>query len=176
MDLTLFRHGIAVDPSDPLCPIDFERPLTLEGRHRTEAALRGLKAMGLTPTHIFTSPYKRCMQTARLAAQVFSMPKRALLALDSLRPEAEPYSFWRELERLAPARALVIGHGGSLEPIAHLALDPVPQEEGAEPALYTMLNLKKAGALHLDVALCAPPRARLQWLLTPKLLRQLGRT
>lgn len=177
MEVTFMRHGVAVDRTDPLCPADLERPLTVEGKNRTEAAARGLKAAGLKPRVILTSPYLRCVQTARIAAQTLGVPKRLVVSLEALAPHADPRLLWPEIQNLGEGPVLCVGHGGALEPCAGIALGlpTLTPETPAGPDLaFHTLHLKKAGALQLEV-LFEPLTARLNWLLSARLLRQLGR-
>jgi phosphohistidine phosphatase SixA len=179
MEVTFLRHGIAVDRTDPQSPPDPDRPLTLEGKNRTEAAGRGLKAIGIKPAAIFTSPYLRCTQTARLVANELAFPRKSILTLDALRPDADPHTLWQELTRYGHPSVLCIGHGGAIEPIAGLALGlptHTPETPDIPDLAFRTLRLKKAGALQLDVMLSPELRASLNWHLSPKLLRQLGRS
>ena len=190
MEVTFLRHGIAVDRHDPLCPVDFDRPLTVEGKNKLEGALRGLRALNVRPELILTSPYLRCMQTAMLAARALDVPKRAVHERQSLVPGADPRGFWDEIESPPCERLLVVGHGDTLEPIAGCALD-FPLEDGASglptsPLALRALHLKKGGALQLLLPNVGPgltPRpiaggarpAQLAWLVPARVLRQLGR-
>lgn len=178
MEVTFMRHGVAVDRNDPDCPVDFERPLTVEGKNRTETAARGLKAIGVKPRVILTSPYLRCTQTARIVAQGLGLSKRSVVALEALTPDADPRALWPELKNLLEGPVLCIGHGGALEPAAGLALGlptlTPDTPEGPDLAFKT-LQLRKAGALQLEVTFEPELTARLNWLLTARLLRQFGR-
>ena len=100
MEVTFFRHGIAVDRADPLAPVDFERPLTLDGKNKTESAARGLRALELRPALVLSSPFRRCMQSARLLAQILGVTKKAVLESEALAPGADPRALWQELGRL----------------------------------------------------------------------------
>lgn len=203
MEVTFFRHGIAVDRADPRAPVDFERPLTLEGKNRTEAAARGLRTLISRPSLILTSPYRRCVQSARLVASAFGLQRKVIREVEELRPDAEPKALWPEIARRGRFPVLCVGHGGSIEPIAGVALgfqtaagqNATAGAEGSngptnfgqlaleassgfglDAAVYRALHLKKAGALHLDVSFEPSLVARLLWLLAPKILRQLGRS
>lgn len=172
MEVTFFRHGIAVDRADPLAPIDFERPLTLDGKNKAESAARGLHAIGLRPGLILTSPFKRCVQSARLVAQVLGINKKSVVELEALSPTADPHALWPELALSGRESILCVGHGGAIEPAAGVALGFI----GEPDAVFRTLHVKKAGALQLDVSFEPVLAARLTWLMSPKLLRQLGRT
>jgi phosphohistidine phosphatase len=178
MEVTLLRHGIAVDRNDPRSPPDPERPLTLEGKQRTELAARGLKAMGLKPQVILTSPYLRCAQTARLIGNGLALSRKSILTMDALLPTADPRALWPELERLGRDAVLCVGHGGALEPCAGVALGLptlTPETPDIPDLAFRTLQLKKAGAMQLDVTFAPTLSAKLNWLLSPKLIRQLGR-
>lgn len=193
MELTFFRHGIAVDRDDPHCPVDAERRLTIEGKNKVEAGVRGLKALAVRPELVLTSPYLRCAQTAALAVRGLDLPKRALVETEALLPDADPRALWRELAARPKDRVLVVGHGEALEPIAGLGLG-FPLEDGPDGRPTSLLarralHLKKAGALHLELPspptfatddLASPPPTagagpRLVWLVSARLLRQIGR-
>jgi phosphohistidine phosphatase SixA len=190
MELTFFRHGIAVDRIDPQFPVDFERPLTIDGKNKVEGAVRGLKALGVKPQAILTSPYIRCAQTAALAARGLDLPRKGIIESDSLVPGADPAAFWSEVQATPRERVLIVGHGDTLEPIAGLALGfPFEDAGGGEGSnqaashnptktsalALRVLHLKKAGAMQLDVPVGPGDGARLVWLLSPRVLRQIGR-
>lgn len=181
MEVTLLRHGIAVDRADPRCPIDFERPLTLEGKNRTTAAVRGLKTLTVKPDRVFSSPWLRCQQTAKLVVTELGLPRRSLITADFLAPGADPRAVWAELAATDHPSVLLVGHGGTLEPIAGVALGvptPLPNEV-AQPDVgdiaFRAFHLKKAGALQLDVRYDPSLVARMTWHLPPRLLRLLAR-
>lgn len=203
MEVTFFRHGIAVDRADPLAPVDFERPLTLDGKNKTESAARGMRALGIRPAIVLSSPFKRCVQTARLIAQELGLPKKSVREIDALGAHADPHSLWPELALIERESILCVGHGGAIEPAVGLALglisadvrdDDDDADDDDEPtalapstspttpndpsldAVFRTLHLKKAGALQLDVRFDPVLSARLSWLVSPKILRQLGRS
>jgi len=182
MEVTMLRHGIAVDRADPRCPVDFDRPLTLEGKNRTTAAVRGLKTLALKPDRVLVSPWLRCQQTAKLVVTELGLPRRSLITVDCLAPGTDPRLLWAELAAIAGGSVLLVGHGGTLEPIAGVALGvptPLPGEDGAEgmpvDVAFRALQLKKAGALQLDVRYEPTLTARLVWHLPARLLRLLAR-
>jgi phosphohistidine phosphatase SixA len=186
MEVTLFRHGIAVDRADPRCPVDFDRPLTVEGKQRATVAIRGLKAVGVKPDRVLASPFLRCVQTARLILGELGLPRRALTTHDEFAPGADPAASWELLRGLAPGSVIVVGHGGTLEPMAGHALGiPAPESPAAPDGglgtplpvdiAFRALHLKKAGALQLDVRHEPALEARIVWHLPARLLRQLAR-
>lgn len=66
MELLLVRHGIAVERSPDTD--DAARPLTRRGKRRFRREVVGLRAMGQTLDRVYSSPWTRAAQTARLLA------------------------------------------------------------------------------------------------------------
>jgi 8-oxo-(d)GTP phosphatase len=62
MALYLVRHAQAGSRAESNLPDDTLRPLTREGRHQAAALAGVLDEMGVRS--IYTSPYRRCVQTA----------------------------------------------------------------------------------------------------------------
>jgi broad specificity phosphatase PhoE len=62
MTLFLVRHAQAGSRAESNLPDDTLRPLTREGRHQAAALAGLLDDMGATS--VYTSPYRRCVQTA----------------------------------------------------------------------------------------------------------------
>lgn len=165
MECILFRHGIAVERGD----WDAEealRPLTPEGRKKTRKALAGLRRLGVRPTHLFSSPLARALQTAQLAQEVFGM-REEIQVRDELLSDAPPEVLSAVLATLpGDACAIFVGH----EP--HLSAAAGVMVFGKANA---GLSLKKAGAcsLHFD----GKPRSgrgTLNWWMTPAQLRALA--
>ena len=163
MLLYLFRHGVAVDPSDPECPPDAERPLTREGIEKTRLAARGLRKLGVKPDLILSSPLLRAVQTAEIAARELGWPKEKIHRTRALEPDADPAELLKELARLKQDVVLCTGHAPPLDELIDHAV-------GVRVAFT---GLKKAGAACLEFASSASSRGVLLWLRPPKVLRQL---
>ena len=67
MLLALLRHGVAEDAGPTTGHRDEPRRLTEEGARRMRAAARGMRALGLAPAEVLTSPLPRCLETAEIA-------------------------------------------------------------------------------------------------------------
>lgn len=164
MILYLVRHGIAVDRADPKCPPDSERPLTARGVQKTRSAALGLRELGAKPDAILTSPYLRAAQTAEIFAEALGFSPEKVRVSEFLKPGDNPAETAREIARLRLKEAACFGHAPHLDMmIAYLA--------GARAAFT---QLKKAGAACLEQA-SAQGRWELRWMLTPKMLRELGK-
>jgi len=160
MEIYLLRHGIAEDAAagQP----DSDRQLTAEGRKKLRSVLKTALHAGVAPALIITSPYRRAVQTAEIAAAELGY-KGDLLRSRALLPESEPRQVWEEicLHKDVPS-LLLAGH----EPLfsrllAYLLESPTLQ-----------VDFKKGALARIDADRFPPqPRAVLKWLFTPRLTR-----
>ena len=88
MDCILVRHGIAVE-RDEWEGADADRPLTDRGAKRVEQVAAGLKWLDVQPTHIFSSPLVRAVETARIVQTTFAL-RASIKRVEELLPGAEP--------------------------------------------------------------------------------------
>lgn len=162
--LYLIRHAIAAERGADW-PDDDKRPLTERGIARFKECVKGLSWLDATVDEIFTSPLVRAKQTAEILAA--GMPgKPPVKMLDALAPGHTPTSVLAQLAKAARRRRIaLVGHEPDLgELTAHLI--------GAGRAL----PFKKGGACRIDVEGLSSRRAgALDWFVTPKVLRRLGR-
>src|SRR5438105_3235943 len=108
MEIYVLRHGIAEDgqAGQP----DAERMLTAEGKKKLRNVLRVAAKAGVAPSLILTSPYRRALQTAEIAAEVLDY-KGDLLRTKALEPGSEPRAVWEEIRvHKDEASILVAGH------------------------------------------------------------------
>ena len=164
--LGLFRHGPAGKRDAKKFPNDDLRPLTPKGRKTVKHCAKGLKAMGFSPKHIFTSPVKRARETSELMRKVFGLPASAVKILRELRYDA------------APSRALKLLPGLRLR--GHILL------VGHEPWLGEFLSylvagrrsksfpLRKAGFAAVGLDAPGPGQGRLLACIPPEILETLG--
>jgi phosphohistidine phosphatase len=165
MDCLLMRHGIAVEMEEWSGP-DETRPLTDQGRKKVRQAAKGLAAMGLAPTHLFTSPLTRARETAAIVNAILC-PSVTMSLCNALEPRSTPQVLATFLRTL-PDRSVVlcVGHEPLLGAMGGYLLS------GQTSRNYPM---KKAGVglIHLP----RPARAGeglLHWWCTPTQLRALG--
>jgi phosphohistidine phosphatase len=164
MRLYLMRHGPAIDRDDPDCPAESERYLTTKGIERTRKAAHGLAELGIAPAILLTSPLVRAVQTGEIVCEVLGIDPKNLHATDALKPEAKPSRIAEELGRGDDQEAICFGHAPHLDDFIAFALG----------AGAPMTTLKKSGVACMDMTTLSPPTGQLRWLLTPKLLRNLG--
>ncbi len=121
MHSLLFRHGITESPKT--WPGDeYSRPLTKEGRTKTEQAVEGLKTIGVEPTHIFSSPLIRAQQTADIAKRILEISPEIEITPELVYDQS-PMLLFPILQTL-PSEAIVIcvGHEPHLGQMAALML------------------------------------------------------
>jgi phosphohistidine phosphatase len=157
--LHVFRHGIAIDRDDPACPAEAERFLTARGIRRTRLAARGLRAVGVRPSLVFTSPYRRAVQTAEIAARELGF-RGGLRITEHLLPGADPRRFLAELAGTDAESVIAAGHAPNVDELIGAAL-------GVSP----FTALRKAGVACVELG--DPPVLR--WILEARQLRALAR-
>jgi len=162
----LFRHGIAVDREE-WKGSDADRPLAEKGMKRTKQVARGLNSLGVSPTHLLTSPLARAHETTLLLQETFGA-KLTVKLCDELLPDASPEKILPLLHTL-PGNACVIcvGHEPHLGEAAGFLLFGKP---------VAGLSLKKAGACLIELPNAVKAgRGQLHWWLTPGQLRMIGK-
>ncbi|MGQ0667049.1 MAG: SixA phosphatase family protein [Nitrospiraceae bacterium] len=166
MDCLLIRHGIAVEPED-WEGSEENRPLTEKGKKRVRQVAAGLMALNYKPTHLFSSPFVRAYDTARLLRTVVC-PTLKVETRDELAVGSSPDQIVAMLRSL-PTESVVmcVGHEPLLAEVAGLLLcgKAIPS-----------LSLKKAGAALIRLSGDVKPgQGLLRWWLQPTQLRALGK-
>ena len=153
MQIYLLRHGIA-DNSTP----DSERALTAEGREKLRRVLACARAAGVTPSLILSSPYRRAMETAEVAAEVLGYQGK-VMKTQALLPEASPYDTWEEIRKRPGEHAILLAsHQPLMSSLVAFLL--------ASPAL--VVDMKKAALVRVDCErIGLEPKGVLKWMLTP---------
>lgn len=158
MEIYILRHGVAEEPQagQP----DAERALTSEGRKKLRNVLKTVADAGVAPSLILTSPYKRAMQTAQLAAEILDY-KGELLRTDALKPGSVPKSVWEEIRVHKDQETILLsGHEPLFSRLTAYLL--------ASPTLH--VDFKKGAIACVEVdRFPAEPHGVLRWMLTPKL-------
>ncbi|MBI5368026.1 MAG: histidine phosphatase family protein [Planctomycetes bacterium] len=157
------RHAIAA-PAEPGTR-DADRALTPEGARKLAGIARGLRALGVEPGKIWTSPYTRAAQTAAAVARALDADEP--LPEELLTPPHTPAEVWEKLlAKSEAAEVLLVGHEPQLGMLAAFLLTA-----GAPCALA----LKRGAAWAIEVApKPGPGSGVLLWLLQPRHLRSLG--
>jgi len=164
--LTLLRHAKSVQ--DPTYAVDRERPLAERGRGDAEVMGKFLAQADLVPDLIASSPAVRARQTAELLARTAGYETG--IRWDEAVYAAGPDVLLTVVRGLPDQveHALMIGHNPGFEELAALLI-------GTECGV----TLPTAAAAHFEIdvdrwsEVCAGA-GRLQWLITPKLLKKAG--
>jgi phosphohistidine phosphatase len=157
VELYLLRHAIAEDHSST--GRDEDRRLTEEGKEKLRRVLKRAASAGVSPSLILSSPYKRAVETAEIAALELRY-KGDILRVGCLTPDSSPPSVWSEIRdhRDQPS-ILLAGHEPLFSSMVAWLLG----------STRSIVEFKKAALVRIDVQTGASPQGVLQWMITPKL-------
>ena len=105
MDLFFLRHGEA----QRRAASDAERSLTPAGEEAVQGVIQSRLAELAGIELIVTSPYRRALQTAKIAAQVLGFDRQLLLT-EQLEPGGEPQALLRFIDSLDAESVLLVTH------------------------------------------------------------------
>ena len=157
--LYLIRHGLAGQFGD--YPDDIQRPLTPEGREKTQRVAARFLELGLRFDRILTSPLQRAQDTAQILLSAGL--SETLETHDCLAPIGELATWLDWLKDRPPSNLALVGHEPNLS-------------QWAEQLLWgecrDRLVLKKAGAIGLELPEKGSPigNSHLFWLTPPRLI------
>src|SRR5262249_20263692 len=150
------RHGIAENGRPGMK--DSERALTSEGREKLKRVLARARAAGVKPDVILSSPYRRALQTAEIAAESFGY-RGKIVQTTALTPDASPQQVWEEVRGRHGESAILLA---SHEPLTSATVAFLLGSSGLT------IDMKKAGLARIDCDRFGPePKGVLKWLLTP---------
>lgn len=158
MDIYILRHGIAEDAQAGRP--DSDRALTPEGKKKLRNVLRAARNAGASVSLILTSPYRRAVQTAQVAAEALDY-KGELLRTKALEPGSRPQLVWEEIRvHKNEPQILLAGHEPLFSALTAYLL--------ASPNLQ--IDFKKGAMACVEIThFPAEPSGVLKWMLTPKL-------
>lgn len=158
MQVYLLRHGIAEEGSAGSS--DADRELTGEGRKKLRQVLHAASKSGVAPKLILTSPFKRALQTAEIAADILGY-KQQLLHTKALTPGSTPEQVWDEIRIHRDEESiLMVGHNPLF---SHLAAYLIRDKTAP-------IHFKKGAIMRVDVeSFPSHPNGTLRWYLTAKL-------
>lgn len=164
MEIYIIRHAIAEERETWDKP-DELRPLTPRGHKKMQRSARGLRALDVKLTHLYSSPLTRAMQTAEIVQK--SLKVESIQQTDALSPEAPPQAIVPVLNEL-PGNAAVglVGHEPHLSHLLSFLLTGLRQG---------FATFKKGGVACLEAEIPVQPgKAILRWLLEPNQLVEIG--
>jgi phosphohistidine phosphatase len=144
---------------------DEKRPLDEPGILQARYVGRLLSSMEIQLDQIISSPLKRAMQTASLAANELAF-ETGIQVDAALRPESEYEQFQELLARYSRQEAImVVGHNPSL---SEFLSKTISSNSGA-----THVNFKKGAVAKVEMS---GRTGTLEWLITPRIARTLQAT
>jgi phosphohistidine phosphatase len=164
MKLLIIRHAIATSRNESDVP-DEERPLTGRGRRRFRKAADGLARIVDRPQALLTSPLRRAVETAEIAAKAWGRiqpveePALAGSDLDTM------LSAVRARAEAEDATVVLIGHEPSVSALVARLIGGTRAER---------LEFRKGGAALVDLSGAPAEGGRLIWYLSPRVLRALS--
>jgi phosphohistidine phosphatase len=168
MHLLVIRHAIAEDRDEFASSgrDDSERPLTDEGREKMRRAVQGLRRVAARIDLLASSPYARARQTAELVAEGYGITD--IKTVDALVPDGTLQQLQSWLQRKSTARVVaIVGHEPQLGELVTWLMSGLRESR---------VEMKKGGAALLEFeGQPGPGVGRLQWLLSPSALRDLGK-
>jgi len=157
VEIYLLRHGAAEDRA--VTGRDGDRRLTEEGRDRLRRVLERGHEAGVQPSLILSSPLKRAVETAEIAARELGYEGR-ILRVDALTPESSPLAVWEEIRRHRDEPAILLaGH----EPLFSATV------AWMLGSTRSMIEFRKGALVRIDVErVGTEPAGVLQWMITRK--------
>jgi len=154
MRIWVLRHGAALRVAPD--GTDRERALSAAGKEHLRQVLEKARAAGVRPARILSSPYRRALETAEMAAQILGS-ETAIEQTSALQPEAQPAPIWDEVRFVRDSpEVLLVGHLPLLEHLAAFLLDHSGRQ--IEIGAGTML------AIHVPEPV-AQPAGELEWMI-----------
>ena len=160
MLVILIRHAQAAEQDDAAYPDDTLRPLVPKGRRVHRQMARRLLKLGIVPDRVFSSPWKRAWQTARITVRELGIPRERRIRCDGL---AEPPR--------VDAIAAEIGEIGAQETIALVGHEPWMSALGSllltGDSQGVRIDFPKSGVLGIEMERFEPGEGTLRFYLVP---------
>jgi len=111
MLVLLVRHAQAAEQDSEQYPDDALRPLVPKGRRTQRRVSRLLLKQGVVPGRVFSSPWTRAWQTARIMMREMGIPKEQRIRADSLTMAPDVEATAREIGEIGPDETIaLVGH------------------------------------------------------------------
>jgi phosphohistidine phosphatase len=160
MLILLIRHAQAAQQSDALYPDDVLRPLVPKGRRIQRRMSRLLVRQDIIPARVFSSPWKRAWQTARIVVEETGIGTKNRIRCEAL---AGP----PDLKALAQE----IGEVGAEETIGLVGHEPWMSALAAELLVGSSsgirIDFSKSGVLGIEAGGIEPGEGTLRFFWTP---------
>lgn len=160
MLVLLLRHAEAADRDAERYPDDSLRPLVRKGEKIQRAVSRDLRKRKLVPRRVFSSPWKRAWQTARILVEETGLPKKARIACPPLAGTPDLAAIAAAIGPISPDDTIaLVGHDPWIGELAGLLLTGKPEGLRCEFA--------KSGVMGIDLDEFTPAAGTLRFFLRP---------
>lgn len=123
MLLLLIRHAQAAEQDEQRYPDDTLRPQVPKGRKTHRRMCRELEKHKTIPQRVFSSPWKRAWQTARIVIDELDLPKSARIQCPALAVPPDLAELAQQLGVIAPEETVaLVGHEPWMSELASLLL------------------------------------------------------
>lgn len=163
MLILIVRHAQAGEHDAQKYPDDTLRPLTRKGREIHAAVSRLLRKRKLIPGAIYTSPWKRAMQTAQVMARELGAKGLKPKPVPSLACDPDLDEIRRDLASAEELETVaVVGHEPWLSGLASLLLTGEPHR--------VSIDFPKSGVIGIEASAIEAGAGMLRFFLRPKFL------
>jgi len=160
MLLLLIRHAIAAEQDPEKYPDDSLRPLLPKGRRIQSRMSRRLLKEGFPPDRVYSSPWKRAWQTARIVVEETGLGKSKRFPCQALAGPPDLSALAEEIGPVSPdERIALVGHEPWMSSLASLLLAGSP---GA-----VSIDYPKSGTMGIQAALIEAGVGDLQFFWRP---------
>lgn len=123
MLLLLNRHALAAEQDPVLYPDDSRRPLLSKGKRVQRRMSRRLYVLGLAPSRVWSSPWKRAWQTAGILLEESGLAKTDRIECEALAGPPDLGALAEAIGVVGPGqRIAVVGHEPWMSSLAALLL------------------------------------------------------
>lgn len=139
----LIRHAQAAQQDEGRYPDDSQRPLVPKGRKIQRRIAKELRRHNILPTRVFSSPWKRAWQTARIVVDELGLAKQARIASPALAGPPDLAAIEAEVGEIGPDETIAfVGHEPWIGELAGLLL--------AGKANGLAVDFAKSGAMAIE--------------------------
>jgi phosphohistidine phosphatase len=127
MLLLLIRHAQAAEQDEARYPDDTLRPLVPKGKKIQRRMSKELRRRELVPSRVYSSPWKRAWQTARIVVEETGLPKSARLLCEALAGPPDLAAIAAELGEIGADETIaLVGHEPWMSELGILLLSGRP--------------------------------------------------
>ena len=160
MLVLLIRHAQAAEQDATVYPDDTLRPLVPKGRRTHARLVRRLRKQGLVPDRVFSSPWKRAWQTARITIREMGLPRERRIRCDAMAEPPRVDAIAADIGEVGPDETIaLVGHEPWMSVLASLLL--TGDSQGVR------IDFPKSGVLGIEMERFEPSEGVLRFFVVP---------